>query len=138
MTRWRDERIGSHWRVLAVAMLATLAGLVAQTVIGSPTAAAQTIGRFGDDVVVVLAALLFVLRVVDEPRGRRAPWMLLAVALGAWAFGTRASSCGTGRAPAQRSATWRGWLCTPCPGSPSWLSRGRRWDDSMCAWASTC
>ena len=77
-----------HWNVVAAAMLAALGVLVAQTTVGLDPVGADLVGRFADDVVVVLAAVLCLLRALEERRGARAPWLLFAGALAAWSFGT--------------------------------------------------
>jgi diguanylate cyclase (GGDEF)-like protein len=68
-------------------MLACLGVLVAETVVGLGAAGDAIVGRFADDLVIVLAAALCLMRAHDEPRGGRGPWLLLTCALVAWALG---------------------------------------------------
>ncbi len=84
MTRRLDHTGRRRWNAVAAAMVAALGALVAETIVGMGPGGAATVGHFADDIVVVLAAVLCLLRALDEPRGRRAPWLLFAGALAAW------------------------------------------------------
>ena len=88
MGAFSDRTADRRWQAFAAAMAAALAALIAETVVGYGSVAAATVGRFADDLVVVLAATLCLLRVIDEPPGRRTPWLMLTGALAAWSFGT--------------------------------------------------
>ena len=69
-------------------MVGMLVAFLAETIVGFGAVGAATVERFGDDAVVLLAAALCLLRAVDEPGGRRAPWVLLSGGVLAWALGT--------------------------------------------------
>ena len=83
-----DATTGRRWKVPAAAMLAVLAALDVQTVVGFGPLGTEIVGRFADDVVVVLAAVLCLVRAGAVRRELRQPWMLLAGALVTWSFGT--------------------------------------------------
>ncbi len=83
-----DGTADRRWKALAGAMGVALAALVAQTVVGFGAVATETVGRFADDLVVMLATVLCLLRTIREPRGRRTPWLMLTGALASWSFGT--------------------------------------------------
>ena len=88
MTRRLDDTGRRRWNAVAAVMVAALAALVVETIVGIGPGDAALVGRFADDVVVVLAAVLCLLRALDEPRGRRTPWLLFSGALAAWSLGT--------------------------------------------------
>lgn len=92
-------------------MIAALAALVAETIVGNGPGGTDVVGRFADDVVTVLAAVLCLLRALDETRGRRAPWLLFSGALTAWSFGTIHQSVVVGQtSPSGATIGELGWL----------------------------
>lgn len=92
-------------------MLAALTLLSLQTSIGFGTVAEATIGRFADDVVVLVATALCLLRATREP-DQRGAWLLLGTALAAWSLGTLHQSL----------ALWKQEEATASFGDIGWLA----------------
>ena len=92
-------------------MLVALGLLFLQASVDFGPGAQTTIGRFCDDVVVVSATVLCLLRMMSE-RDQRGPWLLLSVALAGWSFGTLYQSL----------VLWGAPRATASPGDIGWLA----------------
>ena len=110
---WRTPvpaSVGRARRFLTLIMTVAFGLLLLQAAIGLGPGAQATIGRFGDDIVVVSATVLCLLRMVREPDQRDA-WLFLSLALGTWSFGTLYQSLALWDVPrATASLGDIGWL----------------------------
>lgn len=77
--------VRTRWLVTA-AMLALLAALTVEALLGPGVPGGEWLGRGGDDVVLVSAAALCFVRMLAEPRERLA-WLLIWAGMLGWAWG---------------------------------------------------
>ncbi len=73
-------------RLLTALMAGGLIALLLEATVDPGRWAEASVGRFADDVVISAAAMLCLLRALEDGR-RCSAWVLLGAALGAWAFG---------------------------------------------------